>query len=157
MHVHEFQELRKARLYKQRSARSARCDGALVPASCWLTAPHTPAHAHALSMSRTRYPRPAADFGMLSGFGLKFNFVCQVLPFLLVGVGVDNTFVIVSNYFDQDPDAPIEHRLGEAMALGGSSITVSCLTNVSGPKLRACPQCNLAVSSMPQCVDGVWV
>eukprot|EP00198_Chlamydomonas_reinhardtii_P012461 XP_001701798.1 sterol sensing 5-transmembrane protein [Chlamydomonas reinhardtii] len=72
----------------------------------------------------------AADFGMLSGFGLKFNFVCQVLPFLLVGVGVDNTFVIVSNYFDQDPDAPIEHRLGEAMALGGSSITVSCLTNV---------------------------
>ncbi|KAG2425628.1 hypothetical protein HYH02_015000 [Chlamydomonas schloesseri] len=72
----------------------------------------------------------AASFGMLSGFGLEFNFVCQVLPFLLVGVGVDNTFVIVSNYFDQDPDAPIEHRLGEALALAGSSITVSCMTNV---------------------------
>ncbi|KAG2500556.1 hypothetical protein HYH03_001327 [Edaphochlamys debaryana] len=72
----------------------------------------------------------AADFGMLSGFGVTFNFVCQVLPFLLVGVGVDNTFVIVSNYFDQDPDAPIEHRMGEAMALAGSSITVSCMTNV---------------------------
>lgn len=52
----------------------------------------------------------ATCFGLLSGLGVKFNFVCQVLPFLLVGVGVDNTFVIVSNYFDQDPDAPIEHR-----------------------------------------------
>ncbi|GIL93418.1 hypothetical protein Vretimale_6063 [Volvox reticuliferus] len=72
----------------------------------------------------------AMDFGMLSGFGLKFNFVCQVLPFLLVGVGVDNTFVIISNYFDQDPDAPIEYRMGEALGLAGSSITVSCMTNV---------------------------
>ncbi|GIL56519.1 hypothetical protein Vafri_11858 [Volvox africanus] len=70
------------------------------------------------------------DLGMLSGFGLKFNFVCQVLPFLLVGVGVDNTFVIISNYFDQDPDAPIEYRMGEALGLAGSSITVSCMTNV---------------------------
>ncbi|PNH10676.1 Protein patched 2 [Tetrabaena socialis] len=72
----------------------------------------------------------AADFGFLSGVGVEFNFVCQVLPFLLVGVGVDSTFVIISNYFDQDPDAPIEHRIGEAMALAGSSITVSCSTNV---------------------------
>ncbi|KXZ49350.1 hypothetical protein GPECTOR_22g944 [Gonium pectorale] len=72
----------------------------------------------------------ATDFGLLSGLGVKFNFVCQVLPFLLVGVGVDNTFVIVSNYFDQDPDAPIEHRMGEALGLAGSSITVSCMTNI---------------------------
>ena len=35
-----------------------------------------------------------------------------------------------SNYFDQDPDAPIEHRFGEAMALAGSSMTVSCCTNI---------------------------
>ncbi|GLC70304.1 hypothetical protein PLESTF_000957100 [Pleodorina starrii] len=72
----------------------------------------------------------AMDLGLLSGLGVKFNFVCQVLPFLLVGVGVDNTFVIMSNYFDQDPDAPIEYRLGEALGLAGSSITVSCTTNI---------------------------
>ncbi|GLI67802.1 hypothetical protein VaNZ11_012090 [Volvox africanus] len=70
------------------------------------------------------------DIGLLGGLGLKFNFVCQVLPFLLVGVGVDNTFIIISNYFDQDPDAPIEYRMGEALGLAGSSITVSCMTNV---------------------------
>lgn len=51
----------------------------------------------------------------------RFNFVCQVLPFLLVGVGIDNAFVIISSYFDLDPDAPVERRCmpaGRAQAGG---------------------------------------
>ncbi|KAG2500557.1 hypothetical protein HYH03_001328 [Edaphochlamys debaryana] len=72
----------------------------------------------------------AAAFGMLSGFGVEFHSVCQVLPFILAGEGVAHAFFIVSRYFDLDPDAPIEYRMGEAMALASSSIDVSCATNV---------------------------
>lgn len=43
----------------------------------------------------------ATDFGLLSALGVKFNFVCQVLPFLLVGIGADNIFVLISGYFQQ--------------------------------------------------------
>ncbi|KAF5838332.1 patched family-domain-containing protein [Dunaliella salina] len=42
-----------------------------------------------------------AAFGLVSACGVKFNLTIQVSPFLLLGLGIDDTFVLIGTYFQQ--------------------------------------------------------
>jgi Patched family len=58
----------------------------------------------------------------------------QVLPFVLLGIGVDDLFVLVRSIEDisaKDPDRSLEKRFRQALELGGMSITVTSLTNAA--------------------------
>lgn len=78
----------------------------------------------------------AAGLGLSSAFGLFYGPVHSILPFILLGVGVDDAFVI-ANAFDRERKAPrteednetLAVRTGRALARAGSSITVTSLTD----------------------------
>lgn len=49
----------------------------------------------------------------------------QVIPFLVLAVGVDNMFILAHALQQQDPSLPIPERLGRALAGAGPSITLA--------------------------------
>ncbi len=79
----------------------------------------------------------AAGFGLSSLFGLFFGPVHSLLPFILLGIGVDDAFVIV-NAFDRErrgrrtseDNAELSKRCARALARAGASITVTSATDL---------------------------
>eukprot|EP00526_Cylindrotheca_closterium_P001359 CAMPEP_0113628114 /NCGR_PEP_ID=MMETSP0017_2-20120614/14568_1 /TAXON_ID=2856 /ORGANISM="Cylindrotheca closterium" /LENGTH=897 /DNA_ID=CAMNT_0000538409 /DNA_START=59 /DNA_END=2752 /DNA_ORIENTATION=- /assembly_acc=CAM_ASM_000147 len=78
-----------------------------------------------------------AGFGVSSIFGFFFGPVHSLLPFILLGIGVDDAFVIV-NAFNRERDGPrskedneaLTQRCARALARAGASITVTSLTDL---------------------------
>jgi len=78
-----------------------------------------------------------AAIGLSSYFGLFYGPVHSLLPFVLLGIGLDDVFVIVNAFnrqrnvarADEDDDQLIE-RSADASARSGASITVTSLTDM---------------------------
>lgn len=70
-----------------------------------------------------------------SGFGFMFLIggetagVHSLMPFLLIGIGVDDMFVICNAVDQTDLKKPAAERIVEAMKHAGPSITITSLTN----------------------------
>jgi Niemann-Pick C1 protein len=81
----------------------------------------------------------AAGFGLSSAFGLFFGPVHSLLPFILLGIGVDDAFVIV-NAFNRErrkgtkrtteTNEDLAKRSSRALARAGASITVTSMTDL---------------------------
>lgn len=79
----------------------------------------------------------SAGFSISSAFGLFFGPVHSLLPFILLGIGVDDAFVIV-NAFNRERNVPrsqedndsIVKRTSRSLARAGASITVTSLTDL---------------------------
>lgn len=69
------------------------------------------------------------SFGLAQVFGVKFNLVVQTLPFILLGLGVDDTFVIMGAYDSTDINLSIEDRIAATMtrAVNTAEIQVLCV------------------------------
>jgi len=78
-----------------------------------------------------------AGFGISSALGFFFGPVHSLLPFILLGIGVDDAFVIV-NAFNRErkvsrsseSNADITKRAARALARAGASITVTSATDL---------------------------
>merc|ERR1712038_279135 len=78
-----------------------------------------------------------ASFGISAAIGLFYGPVHSLLPFILLGIGVDDAFVIV-NAFNRErnvarkseSNADLTARAGRALARAGASITVTSLTDI---------------------------
>merc|ERR1719223_294231 len=78
-----------------------------------------------------------ASFGVSAAMNLFFGPVHSLLPFILLGIGVDDAFVIV-NAFNRERNVPrskeddddLIKRAGKALARAGASITVTSLTDL---------------------------
>lgn len=55
-------------------------------------------------------------FGIAVAAGVKLNFVTRGLPFILLGLGIDDTFVIMGAYHSTNKDRSVEDRIAETMA-----------------------------------------
>lgn len=77
----------------------------------------------------------AIGLGIVSSIGVSqlcgwtYTPVHTVLPFVLLGLGVDDSFVIVNALTQTDPTKPIPQRMREAMSHAGVSITVTSITD----------------------------
>jgi len=78
-----------------------------------------------------------ACFGLSSAFGLFYGPVHSLLPFILLGIGVDDAFVVVNAYNRErkvarsaEDNETIAMRSARALARAGSSITVTSLTDL---------------------------
>lgn len=74
----------------------------------------------------------AVGYGFCLHCGVKFVSLHQVLPFILVGIGVDDMFIIVDAFDEagkEDLVTSLEHRARVAMRRCGMSVTFSSLTN----------------------------
>ena len=75
-------------------------------------------------------------FGILSGFGLSmlvqtpFVSIAGILPFLIVGVGIDDMFIIVDELDRTHPDQTVPKRLGRVMRTVGPAITMTTMTDL---------------------------
>ncbi|XP_062500022.1 patched domain-containing protein 3-like [Corticium candelabrum] len=74
------------------------------------------------------------SLGLCSAFGLFYGPVHSVLPFLLLGVGVDDMFVILSSWENLDEkthkEKSISERIGLTLKEAGVSVTVTSLTDL---------------------------
>uniref|UniRef100_A0A8B9YXR5 SSD domain-containing protein n=1 Tax=Buteo japonicus TaxID=224669 RepID=A0A8B9YXR5_9AVES len=76
----------------------------------------------------------AAGLGLCSLIGISFNAATtQVLPFLALGVGVDDIFLLVHAFSEtgQNKRIPFEDRTGECLKRTGASITLTSISNVT--------------------------
>ncbi|CAN0030848.1 unnamed protein product, partial [Sphacelaria rigidula] len=64
-----------------------------------------------------------AGYGVNSGFGVPFTSLLQILPFILIGIGVDDMFVIVASLDHTDVNLPNEERIALAIKRCGVSVT----------------------------------
>jgi hypothetical protein len=70
-----------------------------------------------------------ASFGLSSAIGQFYSPLHTVLPFILLGIGVDDMFVIVSAFSLSDNNLPLEERIALSLSHSGSSITVTSVTD----------------------------
>jgi hypothetical protein len=69
--------------------------------------------------------------GMANAMGYDFSFTSiTVLPFLLVAIGVDDMFVLLSDFDSADTDTPVEELVADCYHRVGGSITLTTCTNV---------------------------
>jgi len=70
------------------------------------------------------------SYGLTTGFGVPLNPVVNVLPFILLGIGVDDMFVLLNSLEATDDDLSVEEKIGQTMGMAGVSITVTSLTDM---------------------------
>ena len=71
-------------------------------------------------------------FGLSSAMGLLFGPMHSVLPFLLLGIGIDDMFVIVQCFENlKDQKLSLNDRLGLTLKQAGSSITITSITDIA--------------------------
>ncbi|XP_023228990.1 patched domain-containing protein 3-like [Centruroides sculpturatus] len=72
-----------------------------------------------------------SGFGLLQYAGLGVSPVTNIIPFLVLGIGMDDTFVMLSAWMKTDPKKSVEERMTETFTESGVSITITSLTNVA--------------------------
>ncbi|KAG7258887.1 LOW QUALITY PROTEIN: hypothetical protein CRUP_017823 [Coryphaenoides rupestris] len=75
----------------------------------------------------------AAGLGLCSLLGISFNAATtQVLPFLALGVGVDDVFLLAHAFSEtgQNKRIPFEDRTGECLKRTGASVALTSISNV---------------------------
>lgn len=72
----------------------------------------------------------AVAYGFTALLGFKLNPVVNVLPFVLIGIGVDDMFVLITALEGESSDLPVAERMGRTMGRAGVSITITSLTDL---------------------------
>ncbi|CAE8654753.1 unnamed protein product [Polarella glacialis] len=71
----------------------------------------------------------AAGYGLAMYCQFIYTPVMSVLPFVLLGIGVDDSFVIMNALDRVDKNLPIPERIAKAIAHAGASVMVTSLTD----------------------------
>lgn len=70
-----------------------------------------------------------AAYGLGGYVGLLFSPLMSILPFIMIGIGVDGMFVLQGALDHTDPTQSMEDRMGYTLRSAGTSVTVASLTN----------------------------
>ncbi|XP_067135046.1 patched domain-containing protein 3-like [Centruroides vittatus] len=71
-----------------------------------------------------------SGFGLMAYCGFPHVFFNVTVPFLILGIGMDDTFVLLSAWRRSDRKQNVEKRLGETYSVSAVSITLTSLTNI---------------------------
>lgn len=72
----------------------------------------------------------AAGFGVASACGVVLNVLSPVLPILLLGIGVDDGFVLVNTYSSLDPALAVTDRIEHTLREAGLAVVMTSLTDI---------------------------
>ena len=72
-----------------------------------------------------------AGFGFCSYIQVEWITLTLAAPFLLFGIGMDDTFVMLSAWRRSNNHMSVPERMGKAYAEAGISITFTSLTNIA--------------------------
>ncbi len=69
------------------------------------------------------------SLGLCSAFGVEVTpIISEVIPFLVLAIGIDNVFIILNNFQSRDPRMSIEDRLVGTLSEVGLSITLASIS-----------------------------
>ena len=71
-----------------------------------------------------------AGFGLACYLGVEFIALNYAAPFLLLGIGIDDTFVMLSAWLRSPQHASVPKRLGICYSEAAVSVTVTSVTNI---------------------------
>ncbi|XP_067674656.1 patched domain-containing protein 3-like [Haliotis asinina] len=74
----------------------------------------------------------ASSIGLVSLCGMKFVDIVGTMPFLVLGIGVNDMFLLMSSWADTYPhqDESVADRIGMTFASAGMGITITSLTDL---------------------------
>uniref|UniRef100_A0A8B9LXV7 Patched 2 n=1 Tax=Astyanax mexicanus TaxID=7994 RepID=A0A8B9LXV7_ASTMX len=73
----------------------------------------------------------AAGLGLCSLLGLSFNAATtQVLPFLALGIGVDDMFLLAHSFTQAGSNIPFKERTGDCLRRTGTSVALTSINNM---------------------------
>ncbi|KAM6919364.1 protein patched homolog 1 [Lycodopsis pacificus] len=73
----------------------------------------------------------AAGLGLCSLLGLSFNAATtQVLPFLALGIGVDDMFLLAHSFTEAGINIPFKDRTGDCLRRTGTSVALTSINNM---------------------------
>ncbi|XP_076151353.1 protein patched homolog 1 [Alosa pseudoharengus] len=73
----------------------------------------------------------AAGLGLCSLLGLSFNAATtQVLPFLALGIGVDDMFLLAHSFTETASNIPFKDRTGDCLRRTGTSVALTSINNM---------------------------
>ncbi|MEE6495256.1 hypothetical protein FKM82_001993 [Ascaphus truei] len=73
----------------------------------------------------------ASGLGLCSLLGISFNAATtQVLPFLALGIGVDDMFLLAHAFTEAGLSTPFKERTGECLRRTGTSVTLTSINNM---------------------------
>ncbi|XP_077994884.1 patched domain-containing protein 3-like [Glandiceps talaboti] len=70
-----------------------------------------------------------SSLGLCSYCGLPFINVVASMPFLILGIGVDDMFIMIAAWRRTSPRLSVEQRMGEAYSEAAMSITITSITD----------------------------
>ncbi|XP_077994624.1 patched domain-containing protein 3-like [Glandiceps talaboti] len=70
-----------------------------------------------------------SSLGLCSYCGLPFINVVASMPFLILGIGVDDMFIMIAAWRQTPPNDPVEERMGKAFKEAAASITITSITD----------------------------
>merc|ERR1712128_104489 len=84
-----------------------------------------------------------ASFGIMFILGMEYNQTHHILPFIAIGIGIDDMFVIMECWHNLARDPAISalsipERMGRTMKHAGVSVTVTSITDVFAFGIGAC-------------------
>ncbi|XP_071481622.1 patched domain-containing protein 3-like [Diadema antillarum] len=71
----------------------------------------------------------ASSVGLLSYVGASFNLVVASMPFLIIGLGLDDMFIMLSAWRKTSPGESVEERMGKTYSEAAVSITITSITD----------------------------
>ncbi|XP_047398901.1 protein patched homolog 2 isoform X3 [Sciurus carolinensis] len=73
----------------------------------------------------------ASGLGLCSLLGITFNAATtQVLPFLALGIGVDDIFLLAHAFTEAPPGTRLQERMGECLQRTGTSVALTSINNM---------------------------
>ncbi|KFW68906.1 Protein patched 1, partial [Pygoscelis adeliae] len=73
----------------------------------------------------------ASGLGLCSLLGISFNAATtQVLPFLALGIGVDDMFLLAHAFTETSQHIPFKERMGECLKRTGTSVALTSVSNM---------------------------
>ncbi|XP_045205429.2 patched domain-containing protein 3-like [Mercenaria mercenaria] len=69
-------------------------------------------------------------FGFCAAIGVEFVSIVGVLPFLLIGIGIDDMFILLSGLSEAQTKTTVEDKMAETLRISGVGITITSLTDL---------------------------
>ncbi|XP_023212172.1 patched domain-containing protein 3-like [Centruroides sculpturatus] len=73
----------------------------------------------------------ATAFGLLLLFGMEYVDMNTLVPLVVLGVGIDDSFVMLSAFKKTNPEDDIQKRMADTYSEAATSVTITTLTNVA--------------------------
>nr|XP_054772736.1 patched domain-containing protein 3-like isoform X1 [Lytechinus pictus] len=67
--------------------------------------------------------------GLLCYIGVPFNIVAASMPFLIIGIGIDDMFIMIAAWRKTNPQDTVEERMGHTFSEAAVSITITSITD----------------------------